>query len=71
MSGPGRNAEELGLPGYVWETGMLPEAQHPLWQEFSTLTRHPDCLDNVSLKKKVSFPIKLGFWRVGARQEGF
>ena len=21
--------------------------------------------------KKVSFPIKLGFWRVGARQEGF
>ena len=51
MSGPGRNAEELGLPGYVWETGMLPEAQHPLWQEFSTLTRRPDCLDNVSLKK--------------------
>lgn len=26
MRGPGRNAEELGLPGYVWEMVMLPEA---------------------------------------------
>lgn len=29
MSGPGRNAEELGLPGYVWEMVMPPEAPTP------------------------------------------
>lgn len=29
MRGPGRNAEELGLPGYVWEPVMLPEATAP------------------------------------------
>lgn len=29
MRGPGRNAEELGLPEYVWEMVMLPEAPAP------------------------------------------
>lgn len=29
MRGLGRNAEELGLPGYVWEPVMLPDAPAP------------------------------------------
>lgn len=70
MRGPGRNAEELGLPGYVWETVMRPEPQRPPGQGFSAPMRHSNCLENF-IFEKASCPVKSGFLRVGPSSKIF